>query len=341
MVADYEVDLGGTMPAVTGQPGNQTVCSGGSTSFTVTATGSPAPTYQWREGTGNLTNGGNISGATTATLTINPVGTGDAATNYNCVVTNANGSATSNNASLTVNSGAALTAQPGNQAICSGGSASFSVTASGSPAPTCQWRKGTTNLTNGGNISGATTTTLTINPASAGDAATTYNCVVTNSCGTATSNNASLTVNAGAAITGQPGDQTVCTGGSVSFTVTASGSPTYQWRKGTTNLTNGGTVSGATTPTLTINPAGTGDAAANYNCVVTNPCGSAASNSAALTVTTGAAVTGQPGDQTVCAGGSASFSVTANGSPGPTYQWRRGTTNLSDGGSLSAPRRLR
>ncbi|HVP13519.1 MAG TPA: immunoglobulin domain-containing protein, partial [Phycisphaerae bacterium] len=99
VVADYMLPGGGQAPTITGQPTNQTACSGGSAGFTVTATGSPAPTYQWRRGTANLVNGGNISGATTATLTINPVGTGDAATDYNCVVTNSSGSVTSNNAS--------------------------------------------------------------------------------------------------------------------------------------------------------------------------------------------------------------------------------------------------
>lgn len=90
-----------TMPSITGQPSARTMCVGGSASFSVTASGS-SPGYQWRRGTTALTNGGNISGATTATLTINPVGLADAGTNYNCLVTNACGSATSSNAKLTV-----------------------------------------------------------------------------------------------------------------------------------------------------------------------------------------------------------------------------------------------
>ena len=142
----------------------------------MTASGSPTPTYQWRKGTTNVSDGGNISGATTAMLTINPVGAGDAAVDYNCVATNTCGSTPSNNAALTVGTGPAITGQPADQTACTtGGSASFSVTATGSPAPTYQWRKGTTNLSDGGNIAGATTATLTINPVGAGDAATNYN----------------------------------------------------------------------------------------------------------------------------------------------------------------------
>lgn len=272
--------------SISGQPANQTVCSGGAATFAVTGAGTAPLNYQWRRGTTNLSNGGNISGATGASLAINPVGVADAATNYNCVITNACGNATSNNAALTVNTAAGISSHPSNQSVCSGGSASFSVTATGSPAPTYQWRRGTTNLSNSGNISGATSPTLTINPVAPGDSATNYNCVVTNSCGSASSNNAALFVDSAPSITSNPGNQTVTSGGSAGFTVAASGTAplSFQWRRGTTNLVNGGNISGATGTTLTINPAGVGDAATNYNCVVTNLCGSATTTNATLTV---------------------------------------------------------
>jgi hypothetical protein len=95
---------GTTLPVipVLGQPVNQIACVGSSASFLVTATGTNL-TYQWRKGISNLTNGGNISGATSNTLTINPAGTSDGAVNYNVVVTGTYGNVTSNNASLVVN----------------------------------------------------------------------------------------------------------------------------------------------------------------------------------------------------------------------------------------------
>jgi hypothetical protein len=96
---------GGTSgPAIITQPVNQTACVGSSVSFSVTATGTGL-TYQWRKGNSNLINGGTISGATSATLTINPVNTSDAATNYNVVVTGTFlPNVTSINTSLVVNS---------------------------------------------------------------------------------------------------------------------------------------------------------------------------------------------------------------------------------------------
>ena len=123
--------------------------------------------------------------------------------------------------------------EPMNQTACIGGSASFSVTATGIGL-NYQWRKGNVNLVNGGSISGANSNTLTINPVSALDAATNYNVIITGDFLPAdTSNNASLIINAAPSITTQPTNQTACAGNNATFTVVASGSGlTYQWKKG-------------------------------------------------------------------------------------------------------------
>jgi sugar lactone lactonase YvrE len=82
-------------PVITSQPQNATATVGGSVQFAVTATGTPAISYQWQF------NGGAISGATGTTLTLANVGTANAGS-YTVVVTNALGSATSNAAVLTL-----------------------------------------------------------------------------------------------------------------------------------------------------------------------------------------------------------------------------------------------
>lgn len=74
-----------TVPTIMIQPANQTSCSGISATFSVIANGSDL-TYQWRRGVTNLVDGGNISGATTHTLTIFPVSPSDTASDYNVVV---------------------------------------------------------------------------------------------------------------------------------------------------------------------------------------------------------------------------------------------------------------
>jgi sugar lactone lactonase YvrE len=84
------------LPQITAQPQSQTVNAGSSVSFSVTASGSPAPTYQWYN-TGVM-----VGGATSATLTLSNVQAINAGSYY-VVVTNVAGSATSNQATLTVN----------------------------------------------------------------------------------------------------------------------------------------------------------------------------------------------------------------------------------------------
>ncbi len=68
-------------PAITQHPVSQIAQAGGSATFTAAANffGSPSSFYQWRRNGVPLSNGGNISGATTSTLLINPVTAADIA----------------------------------------------------------------------------------------------------------------------------------------------------------------------------------------------------------------------------------------------------------------------
>src|SRR6202008_1694639 len=145
-----------TIPAITSQPASQTACEGTPVSFSVSATGTGL-TYQWNNGSVNLINGGNISGANTATLTINPANISDTSSFYNVVIPGTCApNDTSVNVSLLINTAPNITAQPVNQTACEGTPVSFSVTATGGSFA-YQWMNGTANLINGGNISGATT----------------------------------------------------------------------------------------------------------------------------------------------------------------------------------------
>ncbi len=327
-----------TPVAITTHPAaTQTLCTGITANFSVVATGSGL-TYQWRKGVTNLTDGGTISGATSANLSISSLVIGDAG-NYTCVVTGLCGSpVTSTISVLTVNSPVSIVTQPvGSQTLCTGNPASFTVLASGSSL-TYQWKLGVTDVTNGGTISGATSANLNISSLVAGDAGN-YTCVITGVCGApATTTVSALTVNAGAAITTQPiVTQTLCEGGAASFSVVATGTGlTYQWRLGATNLTNGGTISGATSATLDISSVVVGDAG-NYTCQVTaGGCGSPiTSNISVLNVNPMVTITTQPlATQTLCIGATANFAVVVAGS-GLTYQWKLGATDVTNGGTIS------
>jgi len=84
-----------TLPVIATQPSSLSITAGNGASFTVTAGGTPAPTFQWQR------NGSAISGATQSSFTLASAQTSDAG-DYTVVVTNALGSVTSAKATLTV-----------------------------------------------------------------------------------------------------------------------------------------------------------------------------------------------------------------------------------------------
>jgi len=165
-----------------------------------------------------------------------------------------------------------ITTQPSSLAVTAGSTASLTVAATGSPPLTYQWRKDSVA------ISGATTAMLTVTNAQPSHGGS-YTVVVTNVFGSITSNPAVLAVNVLPAITSQPINQTIATGQSVTFSVTATGSPTpvYQWRK------DGANIAGATNPALTISNARPLDSGA-YSVLISNAAGSVTSTAVTLMV---------------------------------------------------------
>jgi sugar lactone lactonase YvrE len=180
------------------QPTDREVTVGQAVSFAVEVSGVSAPTYQWRK------NNVNIPGATSLTYTIPSAQLADAGL-YTVVITDGANTATTSGAQLTVMAGTpatlpAFTAQPSSQTANAGGSVSFSVVVTGTPAPTLQWLKNGTPLANGptaggSSLSGATTATLTISNVVAADGGA-YSIRATNSAGSVTSASATLTVSA-------------------------------------------------------------------------------------------------------------------------------------------------
>jgi uncharacterized protein YjiK len=88
-------------PQITTQPASTTIVSGGVTTLTVAASGSPTPTYQWYEGSSGVTTNP-VSGATSASFTTPTL---TATTSYWARATNTGGTADSNTATVTVTTG--------------------------------------------------------------------------------------------------------------------------------------------------------------------------------------------------------------------------------------------
>jgi len=84
-------------PTITTQPASQTIAVGSAASFSVTASSTETPTYQWYKDSSA------ISGATSSTYAISSAATSDAGSYY-VTVSNSGGTTTSSTATLTVSS---------------------------------------------------------------------------------------------------------------------------------------------------------------------------------------------------------------------------------------------
>ncbi len=302
-------------PVITTQPTDLTVNAGDTATFTVTATGVESYQWQYSKDGGTWLNSAAASG-TKATISVKAKATYNGY-QYRCVVTNGAGDTTSNAAILTVRSKPKITTQPMAQTVNAGETVTFTVAATGAESYQWQYSKngGTTWANN--SATGSNTNTFSFKTTSAMSGRQ-YRCVVTNGAGDTTSNAATLIVLSKPKITTQPMAQTVNAGDTVTFMVTATGAESYQWQY---SKDSGSTWSNCTGTAASF----TFKAKASFNgyqyrCIVTNENGSTTSNAATLTVLSKPKITAQPTDQTVNAGETVTFTVTATGAE--RYQWQ-------------------
>lgn len=233
---------------------------------------------------------------------------------------------------LSVHDQARITSQPlGGLVRITGSNVTFSVGAAGLPPLSYQWRLNGTNLTDGGRISGATTNSITINNLFTSDSGA-YDVVISNVYNTVISIPATVTVYAPPAIIAQPTNLAVIVGSNAVFQVVEQGSQplTFSWQKnGTTTLTNGGRISGATTDTLTIANTVTNDAG-DYTVTFSNPVGATSSFPATLTVLVPPVITSRTNATSQQGFPFTNYTVTATGSLPITF----GADNLPAGLSL-------
>ncbi len=296
-------------PQVLTHPASASVLLNSGTSLSVTASGHAPLSYQWRKG------GTAISGATAPTLAFASAGASDSG-EYDVVVSNVAGTATSQTATITVLTPPSILSHPSSATVVLGKGGTLAVSVSGSEPITYQWRK------DGSPIAGATGNVFALTSVQTTDAGS-YSVVATNPAGSVVSNPATLTVQSPVVLLTQPLSLGVIPGTNATFSVTATGSSpiTYQWRK------DGTPIAGATNASYTVSNAQSANGGA-YDVVLNNPVGSVTSQSATLTVFTAPAVTTDPSNQTVTAGNTATFQVAASGSAPLGYQWRKAGVNI-------------
>ena len=293
-------------------PSNVNLCNSGTATFTVVASGS-VNGYQWFEDDGSgalpISNGGNYSGANSASLTITGVTTLNNGYNYYVVIDGPANDPQSNVAILNVATGVSVS-NPSNQTVCYSGGTSTFVAAPAGSSTTLVWEYSADNVSFGtvsnGTPLGATyagqgTGSLLVTTTAATPAAGTYYyrlLVNANSpCPSVPSLGAQLIIN-NPTVSTQPAAASVLAGNATSFTVaTAAPSPTFQWQRATTvggvyaNVVNGTPVgvsyTDATTATLNVSTLNsTAESTANfYRAVVTSGGCSVNSNGGQLTIT--------------------------------------------------------
>ncbi|HVM48324.1 MAG TPA: immunoglobulin domain-containing protein [Candidatus Acidoferrum sp.] len=325
---DWATVTGG--PGLYASPSNQTFNAAATATLSVGAFGGTPLSYQWQKNGANLSDGSNISGATTSILTISNILSADAAS-YDVVVSNSYNVVTSAVDVLTVND-PWITTQPTNETLNIGGTAMLQVAALGTPALTYQWYQNSNPLSDGGRISGSQTNKLTITGFTSGDAGTYYVMVYNGNGSSITSSNALLLLT-DPSIVGQPQSVTNLYGTTATFQVTPSGTApfSYQWHEaGVGDLSDTGNISGSRTNLLSISGVSYTDAG-TYSVTVTNSLGSVDSAPAVLTVLD-PAITNQPVSTTNVTGSTATFHVGAIGTPGLNYVWYQNTTILFDDG---------
>lgn len=304
-------------PQISEYPSNLVVIAGQSATFRVTAFGTAPLSYQWSKDSNE------IASATGATLTVPSVQGTDVAT-YRVKITNSVGSVSAE-ATLSLPVAPSITTQPQGQAVARGQTATFSIFATGSPAPSYQWFQGSTLLV------GQTEPTITLTNVQAADVGN-YSVRVTNVAGSISSSIAPLVLATPPVITTQPISITLSAGQTFPLSVTVSGivtglNPyTYKWYRGGLLLRD---MTGLYSDTLSISNAQAKDSGA-YTVSITNVAGSVTSAVATVTVIPATPqISAAPAARSVNLGQPVTFTVGVQGSAPFTYQWRRNGSILS------------
>ena len=342
-------------PSISQQPSNQTFCEGEAISFSVESP-QTSTTFQWQFSTDggvtftNVPSTAPYSGVTSNQLLINPATETMIGYQYRCILNGCSTPITSSAAEIISGGAINITVQPMNQDACAGETIVFSIESNGNS--TFEWLvnsgSGFVPLTNGPQVNGAATNTLTLSNVSVNQNGNIYVCIAGGGCSNeVVSSPALLTVGPEVNILQQPANQSICDGESTSFSINVSGSNiSHQWQLSSdngisfTDILPTAPYSGVNTPNLTLDPVGLNLSGFLFRCVYEGDCGGVReSETALLTVSSLPSFNTQPSDLEACTGSS----ITLNASAGGTvnYQWQisldggASFSNLTDGQGIT------
>ena len=263
---------------ITLNPVSLTVAGTGTATFSTAVVGKSPFTYQWyRIAPGGL-NGTPIEGAVSDVYTTPSISGANNGDQYYVVIVDGCGTTlTSTSATLSVNASnvpPTIITQPISQNIPSGGTAIFSVVASGTPTLNYQWYQIPIGSDAGTLIAGATSSSYTLPESATGprDDQDAYYVTVTNGFGEAASQRAVLTVGAGITIERQPNSVYTDIGDSVTFSVLATSTLplSYQWYQAAPGTSTFTAIPGADEPTYTLQSAEVSMSSATYYVIISN-----------------------------------------------------------------------
>ena len=248
-------------PTIQQQPTSLVTEDGGAVTFSVQASGTPPPSFQWRF------NGSDLSGATNSSLVLDPVSPSNAGS-YDVVVSNSSGSVTSTAATLSIR-GASPSFIPAGGTFTNIATVTLISSTVGSSV----------RYTTDGTTPTSTTGTLYTGPFTLDQSAVVQAVAVGIGLTDSSVATASFEILQSPVVVTQPSSLTVLEGATASFSVSAAANPApaYQWRLG------GAVVPGATNPLLMVQPA-TAASSGAYDVVISNRIGMVVTESAILTV---------------------------------------------------------
>uniref|UniRef100_UPI0023F57A08 Ig-like domain-containing protein n=1 Tax=Flavobacterium filum TaxID=370974 RepID=UPI0023F57A08 len=347
---DYTVTVYEQVVITTQPPSTKSIQTGTTSTVSVAATGDGL-SYQWYyysfdvDDYVEVENGDNFSGVDTNTLTI--IDTPEEFDGYEfyCIVSGTSPCDAVQSSSVVISVGnTAITSDVVNQSLCDGGSATFSVETSGD-VDTYTWYENAglgfvpvSASTSGLTYLGDGTNSLTISGITTANNNYTYFVVVEGPANSVNSSVGVLTVGASVGISSQPVNTSSCySGGSTSFVVGASGTPSsISWVYSTSatgpftpvanNTPTGVTYNTTVSGTLGVTTASNTPVNTYYYQAIVNgvaPCTNVESNVVSLTIDN-PTISTQPTAGSVLRGSSRTFTV-ASPTPGATYQWQRAT----------------
>lgn len=307
------------VPTVTPSPVAQTICSGSTTSISLT--GSLAgTTFSWGAPTQTGATGGTAGSGSSIVQSLTATGATSGTVTYSIVPTANSCPGSAVPVIITVNPSPVVTATPATSTICSGTATSVSLTSTTS-GTTFTWIASNAPGISGASAGSGTSISQVLTNSSTLSGTATYTITPTTAGCTGNTATVTVTINPSPNITASPSSQTICSGSATSITLSGTvPGTTFSWSAPTQALASGGTAGSGSSIIQTLLATGSSAGTVTYNVTPTASSCSGNPVSVVITVNPVPFVTATPLTSTICSGGVTSVNLSSFTS-GTTFSW--------------------